>query len=231
MIIKDRIVKSDINFLRFLYPTYKVVSDNIGEDELNTNIIYNGDFSRVDDIVSICDSKNLEYIIKSSFSEIDLNDRRILANIIFEKWRNGVLPKYLEEIIDYIDKDDFIEAVKIKWVTGKWLIYKIEDETSFLELLDTLNKSKYGAIKVYFDILKKSKSYKIESSLLTFMTKARQEDYKGTLFNYQKKLKTYKGDKLKNTLNAIYDSLDYNIDNKELRLLNLFMNIQDSTKQ
>ena len=41
----------------------------------------------------------------------------------------------------------------------------------------------------------------------------------------------YKGSKLDKTLNAINEASEYNIDNQELRLLNLLINIQDSSKK
>ena len=231
MIINKRVVVVDVNFLQFMFPNYRLVSDNTDISSICGPIIYKGDYSKVDEIIAQCNLKNLDYIVVSNNSEIDLNDRRTLANVLFEKWRHGVLPKYLEEIIDNIDKDDFIEAAKIKWVSGKWLITKLDDENTFLQLIDTLNKSKFSSINSYFNIISKSKTYRTESSLLTFISRAKTRNYKGTSFEYKKKLEIYKGDKLNSTLNAISDSLDYNIDNEELRLLNLFMKIQDSTKK
>ena len=40
----------------------------------------------------------------------------------------------------------------------------------------------------------------------------------------------YKGSKLDKTLDAIDNALEFNIDNPELRLMNILMNIQDSNK-
>ena len=40
----------------------------------------------------------------------------------------------------------------------------------------------------------------------------------------------YKGSKLDKTLDAIDNALEFNIDNQELRLMNILMNIQDSNK-
>ena len=230
MLVNKRITLSDVNLLRFMFPKYKLVSDKDYSEDLNYPIIYKGDYSLVDKIVERCIENHMDYIIVGNFSEINLEDRRILANVIFEKWRNGVLPKYLDAIIDNIDYDDFLEAAKIKWVSGKWTITKVNDENTFLQLVEDLNKSMYTFIKTYFNVLEENKPYKLESSMLTFLQRAKTKSYTGTSFMYRKKLNLYTGKKLENTLNAINESLEYNIDNPELRLLNLFINIKDSNK-
>ena len=231
MLINKRIAVSDVNLLRFMFPKYKLVSDEDYDSEFNCPIIYKGDYSLVDKIVEKCIENHVDFIIVGNFSEINLEDRRILANVIFEKWRNGVLPKYLENIIDDIDYDDFLEAAKIKWVSGKWTIHSISDENTFLQLVEDLNKSMYTFIKTYFNVIEENKPYKLESSMLTFLQRAKTKSYTGTSFMYRKKLNIYTGQKLDNTLNALNKSLDYNIDNPELRLLNLFINIKDSNKR
>lgn len=231
MLINKRIAVSDVNLLRFMFPKYKLVSDEDYDSEFNCPIIYKGDYSLVDKIVEKCIENHVDFIIVGNFSEINLEDRRILANVIFEKWRNGVLPKYLDNIIDDIDYDDFLEAAKIKWVSGKWTIHSISDENTFLQLVEDLNKSMYTFIKTYFNVIEENKPYKLESSMLTFLQRAKTKSYTGTSFMYRKKLNIYTGQKLDNTLNALNKSLDYNIDNPELRLLNLFINIKDSNKR
>ena len=71
----------------------------------------------------------------------------------------------------------------------------------------------------------------LESSFLTFLNKAKTKSYQGNSYKYKKKLELYKGNKLDKTLNAINEASEYNIDNQELRLLNLLINIQDSSKK
>lgn len=229
MLVNKRITVANENLLRFMFPRYELVSEKDINRDIIKPVIYKGDYSLADNMIEKCREKNLDYIILGAFSDINLEDRRILANIIFEKWRNGVLPAYLDKIIDNIDKNEFIEHAKIKWVTGKWKITKIENEDGFLQLIDDLNKSKYDFIKTYFNVLN-DKPYKLESSMLTFLQRAKTKSYQGTSFNYKKKLDMYNGTKLERTLDGINESLEYNIDNPELRLLNLFINIQDSNK-
>ena len=228
MIINKRITSGNINLLRFLFPNYNYITEL--PEVIDKQTIFNGDITLVDAFVQMCQKRNCNYIVNAFYSDIDLTNRRILANIVFEKWRNATLPKYLDNIIDSIQYNDFIEAIKIKWVSGKWTIHNINDENSFLDIIENLNKSKLSFIKIFFNCLKDSRAYIIESSMITFLQKAKDKNYIGNSFQYKKKLEMYKDEKFENTLRAIDDSFEYNIDNPELRLLNILMNIQDNDR-
>lgn len=230
MLVNKRVTSGDFNILRFLFPNFDIITETNIPDNPKSPAIYLGNPADIEHFTDRYSKAGQDYIVMSRTSEIDLNDRRILANIIFEKYRNATLPKYLDEFIDEIPQDEFIEAVKIKWVTGRWVITEFKNEVNFLNLVESLNKSKYEFIKIYFDSLKANKPYILESSMLTFLIKAKNKTYKGSSFLYRKKLTLYTGKKLDNTLNAIENALEYNIDNPELRLLNLLISIQDSSK-
>jgi hypothetical protein len=230
MLVNKRCTSGDINLLRFLFPRYDLITEfNIPENPCRP-AIYCGDYSYIDLFIQKYQESHVDFIVMAYKSDINLDDRRVLANIIFEKWRNATLPKYLEQIIDDIPQEEFIEMVKIKWVSGKWMIKKIADENNFLTMIEELNKSKFEFIKAYFKCLEENKPHILESSILTFLQKAKDKSYVGNSFQYRKKLEMYKGAKLDKTLDAINNALDYNIDNQELRLLNILMNIQDSNK-
>ena len=231
MLVNKRCTSGNIDLLRCMFPKYKVISEENIPENPTEPAIYIGDFSKSDDFIERYRTNHQDFIVNVYKSDIDLNDRRILANIVFEKWRNATLPKYLEEIIDDIPQDRFIEEIKIKWVSGKWTIKELPNEVGFLNLVEELNKSKYNFIKSYFECLKDTKPYVLESSFLTFLNKAKTKSYQGNSYKYKKKLELYKGSKLDKTLNAINEASEYNIDNQELRLLNLLMNIQDSSKK
>ena len=230
MLVNKRLTSGSLELVRFMFPNYEVINENnIPEHPVNP-AIYCGQSDKADNFINKYREAHQDYLVMVFYSDINLEDRRILANIIFEKWRNATLPKYLDEIIDNIPYDQFIEMVKIKWVTGKWKILNIDDESNFLDLIEELNKSKFELMNVLFSSLKTNKPYVLESSILTFLGRAKNRTYRGTSFKYRKKLEMYKGKKLQETLTAIDDALEYNIDNPELRLLNLLMNIQDGNK-
>ena len=230
MLVNKRLTAGNINLLRLMFPNYDLINEtNIPENPVRP-AIYSGDTIKVDEFVKKYTESHLDYIVAAFKSEINLDDRRTLCNVIFEKWRHATLPKYLDNIIDNIQPDQFIEMVKYKWITGKWTIKEIENENNFLSLVEELNKSKYELLNTYFKCLEENKPYILESSILTFLNKAKTETYQGNSFQYRKKLKLYKGRKMENTLRALDESFEYNIDNPELRLLNILMNIQDSGK-
>lgn len=231
MIINKRLIKCDINTLMFLFPRYDIINENTIPEKPGINAIYNGDISATDLFIKKYQEANLDYLVRVFYSDIDLDNRRILANIIFEKWHNATVPKYLDNIIDNIQYNQFSEAAKIKWVSGKWVIHEIDNENSFLNIIESLNKSKYEFIKTYFECLDNNKPYILESSIITFLQKAKTKSYVGNSFQYRKKLEMYKDKKLNNTLSAIKDALEFNIDNPDLRLLNILINIQDSNKK
>jgi len=231
MIVNKRLTAGNVNKLRFMFPRYQLINETNIPEKPTKPAIYYGSNDLADTFINIYRANNIDFIVKAFYSDINLDDRRVIANIIFEKWRNATMPKYLEEIIDNIPQDQFDEMVKIKWVSGKWKINKIEDENNFLTMIDELNKSKFEFIKSYFRCLENNKPYILESSILTFLLKAKSKSYTGNSFNYKKKLEMYKGVKLDNTLEAIDNALEFNIDNPELRLLNILINIQDSNKR
>ena len=230
MLVNKRNLSGNLNLLRFLFPGYEIIDENNIKEKPDKPAIYIGDKAKLEYFIKIYQELGINYIIYSHLSEIDLNNRRILCNIVFEKWRNATLPRYLDLIIDDINNDKFIEEVKFKWITGKWNIKEISGEGDFLNLIDKLNKSKFELFYTYFNNLLNNNSYTIESSVITFLIKAKQKSYTGNSFQYKKKLEAYQGKKLESTLKAIDKALEYNIDNKELRLLNILVNIQDSTK-
>lgn len=231
MLVNKRCTSGNVNLLRFMFPKYELISENNIPEEPKRPAIYCGDYSSSDEFIQKYTNSYVDYIVMSYKSDIDLDDRRVLANIIFEKWRNATMPKYLEEIIDSIPQDQFLEMVKIKWVSGKWTIREIANENNFLTMIEELNKSKIEFIRAYFRCLEENKPYILESSILTFLQKAKNKNYQGNSFQYRKKLEMYKDNKLNKTLDAISDASEYNIDNQELRLLNILINIQDSNKR
>ena len=231
MLVNKRITVGNANILKFFFPNYSLVNETNIPDDPKKPAIYNGTVESADRFINSYRNAGQDYIVVGIYSDIDLTDRRILANVAFEKWRKGYFPKYLDLIVDNLDYNIFLEEIKLKWVTGKWTIKEVQDENSFLDLVDSLNKSKLDFMKTYFGVIDSNSSYVIESSVLTFLNRAKTCSYTGTSFNYKKKLDLYKGKKLDNALNAINDSLEYNIDNYDLKLLNLMINIIDNGKK
>ena len=221
MIISKRMVSGRLDLLRYMFPNYKVIDEP--EVSPNAPCIYIGDISRVDEIKHIYESNKLDYIVYTSgLSDINLNDRITLANIVFEKYKR-LVPKYLMNIIEELDEDTFIKCIKIYWVSGKWLVKVVDKENTFLDFIETVNKSSMEMYKSYFNVVKTISPYKLESSIFTFLLRAKNENFSKISFSYKNKLKLFTGRKLELTLVGIDKSLDYNIDNYELKVLNMII--------
>lgn len=221
MIISKRMVSGRLDLLRYMFPNYKVINEP--EVSPNAPCIYVGDISRIDEIKHIYESNKLDYIVYTSgLSDINLNDRITLANIVFEKYKR-LVPKYLMNIIEELDEDTFIKCIKIYWVSGKWLVKVVDKENTFLDFIETVNKSSMEMYKSYFNVVKTISPYKLESSIFTFLLRAKNENFSKISFSYKNKLKLFTGRKLELTLIGIDKSLDYNIDNYELKVLNMII--------
>lgn len=221
MIISKRMVSGRLDLLRYMFPNYKVINEP--EVSPNAPCIYIGDISRIDEIKHIYESNKLDYIVYTSgLSDINLNDRITLANIVFEKYKR-LVPKYLMNIIEELDEDTFIKCIKIYWVSGKWLVKVVDKENTFLDFIETVNKSSMEMYKSYFNVVKTISPYKLESSIFTFLLRAKNENFSKISFSYKNKLKLFTGRKLELTLVGIDKSLDYNIDNYELKVLNMII--------
>lgn len=221
MIISKRMVSGRLDLLRYMFPNYKVINEP--EVSPNAPCIYIGDISRIDEIKHIYESNKLDYIVYTSgLSDINLNDRITLANIVFEKYKR-LVPKYLMNIIEELDEDTFIKCIKIYWVSGKWLVKVVDKENTFLDFIETVNKSSMEMYKSYFNVVKTISPYKLESSIFTFLLRAKNENFSKISFSYKNKLKLFTGRKLELTLIGIDKSLDYNIDNYELKVLNMII--------
>lgn len=222
MIINKKIVTGNFNILKYMFPSYDIISDIPEFPEVPC--IYIGDMSKIDKLVEVYNEKGLDFIIYTrSPSDINLNDRMTLAQIVFEKY-NRLVPKYLANIINELDEITFMNNIKYFWITGKWKNKTIEKENTFLNFIEDINKSSLELYRTYFKVIESINPYVLESSFMTFLLRIKENDFKGLSPKYRSKLKTY-SNKIDAMLDGIEVSLDYNINNYELKLLNLFINI------
>ncbi|MBO7614966.1 MAG: hypothetical protein J6T15_04660 [Bacilli bacterium] len=243
MIIIRKEVKCDVNILKFMYPTFEIIDNDIPLFP-ERPAIYIGSTQNRDLFIKTYEKADIDYIVVSNTSSIDLTDRRQLVQVSFEKW-NRFVPQYLVGcgrekkrgkgidygFIDELDYEDFLWVFKHHWVTGKWVIKKLPDENTFLELIELINQSKIDFIKRFFEVVNDTRPYRIESSLMTFLLRAKYKNYKGlTSPKYKFTIKKFEGKPVDKSLNALYNSLDTSIDNYTLRLLYLFVNILDTIR-
>ena len=225
MNIENRMVGGDLDLLRFLYPNYEVVEEVPLFPERPA--IYIGSLKEVDTFILRYRELGLNFIVHTPFQcEIDLNNRFVLLSIIFKKY-NRYVPKYVYNMMNVLDYDSFINLCKYYWLTGEWELKELDYENSFLDFVGSLNSSKRDMITTFFNVLKDTKSYRLESSLLTFFIRARDRDYRGKSIIYNRMLNSFREYKLVKARGGIKESFKYNIENHDLRLLNMVMCIVD----
>ena len=225
MDIVGRMVSGDLNLLMFLYPDYEVIK----EIPLfpSRPAIYVGNYDDLDLFIQTYRDNNLNFIVHNKYQcDIDLDNRFMLLSIIFKKY-NRYVPKYVYEMMNILDQDSFIDLCKIFWITGSWNLKELDYENSFLDFVYSLNSSKREMIETYFKVIKDTKTFRIESSLLTFFIRARDKTYKGKSLVYNRMINTYNKNKLDRANRGLRKGLTYHIDNYELKLLNNIMCIID----
>lgn len=224
----------DINLVKFMFPTYELIDETNIPSFPSRPAIYIGNPIGQEEFINTYNKTYYDYYVMTPGSEINLYDRMTLLQIAFEKWRKGYFPKYLIYALDKDKMDDetFINCFKIKWVTGKWPEeYKKETkDDSFLELINNINLGGYRLARSYFDVVADTRPYRLESSLMTFLLRVRDDSYKGNSWEYRKRIKAFKGRMLEKSLIALDKILDYNIDNYELRVLNLLLSLSGNNK-
>lgn len=225
MNIENRLVAGDLDLIRFLYPNYEVVS----EIPLfpTRPAIYTGLLKDMDLFVAKYRELGLNFIVHTPFqSEINVDNRFTLLSIVFKKY-NRYVPKYVYNMMNLLDYDTFMSLCKFFWLTGDWELKEVDYEKSFLDFIGSLNSSKRDMMTTYFNVLKDTHSYRLESSLLTFFIRARDRDYKGKSIIYNRMLNSFREYKLVKARSGIEESFKYKIDNHDLRLLNMVMCIVD----
>lgn len=222
MDIVGRIVSGDLDLLRFLYPDYEVIRDEVPMFP-SRNAIYAGDAIGQDDFINTYRKRGLKFIIYNRHQpEINLNNRFTLLSIVFKKY-NRYVPKYVYNMMNTLDDDTFIELCKYYWILGEWLLKEVDYEKTFLDFVATLNMSTRDVVTSYLNLVSSMGTYRIESSLLTFLIRCRDRDYKGRSIIYNRMLNNFKTYKLEQSKRGIKESFKYNIDNTELRLLNMII--------
>lgn len=225
MIINKRMVSGDLDMLRFLFPNYEVISE-IGDNPTKP-CIFTGKLIDIDRLKTLYEANNLDYIVfTKGQSDINLRDRFTLANVVFEKHKR-LVPKYLSGILNELDEEVFIRNIKTYWITGKWQDKTVDNEDTFLSFVDTVNKSSMEMYRTYFKVVQSIKPYKLESSFMTFLNRAKDGNNLDINYRYRNKLKLFENDKLIKSIEGLESSLDYNIDNIELRLLNEIVRIME----
>jgi len=170
-IINHSVRVNDIGLLQFMFPDYIVIDKPV----LFTDrpIIFTGETKYLNQIKEL----GVPFIVVNKLAEIDLTDRLTLLTAAFSKYGKNP-PKYLVDkgnsnkaLFEEFDDTEFLELIKLYWVTGKWMIKEYDGMGKFVRLLDSFKTNTLEITRTYLGLLNEVNSEYIETCLLTFLGK------------------------------------------------------------
>ena len=218
MDILNSLVKvQDVNLLRFLYPGFKVIYEP--EMFISTGIIYLG----ADKYINYVKNAGVPYIIVRKNAEYDLDNRETLLKVVFGKYGKDI-PKYLQDIYEDIPDDEFMESVKICWVTGKWLTKEVNNSTKYFDLLNSVVTDATKIYQLAAECINELGVSSLEYRVLKYLMKCvnGQFDMKSKYGREQQVFMNNRGVYVKK---AAQEYLESSIDNTELRVINFIRDL------
>jgi hypothetical protein len=214
---------NDIGLLQFMFPDFMVTDKPL----LFTDrpIIFTGETKYINQIKEL----GVPFIIVNKLAEINLTDRLTLLEVIFSKY-NKTPPKYLvasedgKPLYERIEEPDFIDAVKMYWVTGKWNIKELDDIGKFVLLIDSFKTNTLEVTRTYLNMLQEVSSEYVETCLLSFISKLVNPG--GSMSNwYKRRIKEFSAAKIQLLPQAMNNYINSPVENNELKIFNLIYDI------
>lgn len=213
----------DVNFLKFFYPNFKIIS----------SVEY---FSNYEGIIYIVDSKNMAYannikdmgipyILVSNSCEYDLSNRDILLEFVFSH-HNKSVPKYVLEMKDALDNRTFYSLVKNYWVTGSWSLKEYDSVSAFIEFINSFSgHRRVQFIKDLLGLIDICSVNKLEQMFLSFLQKVQNNDAVLT-GSYGKAVLAFRKSRHMSIEDAVLKNITSPIDNQYLRLYNFIISLK-----
>ena len=220
-IVNHSVKIDDLGLLQYFYPDY-IILDKPALF-IDRPIIYTGDNKYLNQIRNT----GVNYILISELAEYDLTDRLTLLKVVFAKYHREV-PKYLLEFYEDLDDYTFIDLVKEFWITGKWNLKSYDNTGAFLEFLYSFKTDTVNITKTYLQLLNKTGSEYIETSLLTFLNRVLNPSANLSKW-YQKTIDEYTASKKDLIEKAINNYVDSSITNSDLKIMNLILDLNRRT--
>lgn len=178
--------------LQFFYPDYKIL-DEVNMMNKRDKVIYTGRMRG--NLDKFLKGRTKSYISTKGKMDYDFTKKINLAEFVYD-YKGKRLTKKVKQTIEMMEWDEFINSIKLFWITGKWPYYLSDEDLSMFDLFKHSVGSTRKLIKTYFELLNKYPFYVVESSFMTFLmrTVAVEEQ---TVSNYYKRLLTQFDDKNK----------------------------------
>lgn len=216
-IVNHSVKVSSVERLQFFYPDFVVLKYPVAF--IDKPIIFVGETKYLNKIKSL----GVDWIFVSALAEYDLTKRDVLLDMVFSKYKRKV-PKYIQEIQDDFDDTLFNNLIDYYWLTGKWLLKDIESSGLFLKFLQSFRTDTTTIAKTYLELLDHASAEYIETSLLTFLYKVQHPSSKLSRW-YKQVIDEYSISKKVQIPDAIVKYLNSPIDNRELKVYNLILDL------
>lgn len=201
-----------------MFPNFKILY----EPEMFPN--YEGIiFVGADKYLNYVKNLGIPYILVRKSAEYDLDNREVLLEVIFSKYGKAV-PKYLKEIYQDIPDDEFMDAVKVYWVTGKWMIKEFKETNVYFELMDAIVYQADKVGKLAFKAIDEIGDKSLEYRLLNYMAKISNNQI-NLNSQYGRNQQMYYNQKYDKMKKAATKYLEKDVDNDELRLINFIKDL------
>lgn len=204
----------------FLYPDFKV-SDTFSISTMSRNIIYTGKPINKDKIKKMC--KNFIGVNGPAERSFDTNSS--LLEWAMEQGKKKVGKRTLELVDDMAD-DEFLYHFKIYWTLNKWIGVGAEDRVTTYQLFKALLINELEALKIANRLIKVMPINVIESSLFTFLKKAKNPQGANASPGYLQTLMSAKSIIGKNIDRAIVNYISCTSLSRELRLYKLIIDLK-----
>jgi hypothetical protein len=213
--------------IEFFYPNY--TKTNQYSPFISGGVIFDGDAK----YLQMFRDNSIPYIYVKGTPEYDLTIPSNLLQFVFDKWDKkptNALSEYFNTL-DYKRNADEIDTIcKQIWVTGKYTLDVEKEETisKFYDMLSTRGTTELlqNYLELSDNINQERMFYKVQS----FLDKLGDIDEVKSPY-LKLKLKSFKLSRGQNVQKALMNYLYSNIDNSELKMLNLLDNLTNINRR
>lgn len=176
----------DLDLISFFYSDFRVVKELEFSDR-NKDIIWIGkrDKASVDRVRAFA---NNYIIVGVPDKGKNFEDKYNLLEWVYATRFNKSVPKKVLAEVDILEDKDFIAALKVLWVSGKWLYDDRPDDLSVYSLFVASTVSFKETVVVFNRLLEYYHIGMVESSFLKFLSRVADVDNQSVSGGYRKLL-------------------------------------------
>ena len=162
------------DLMRFMYPSFRTISEIYYIDGSEIDVIYEISSAEkktpkeVQDELRDIYRNHIILTMNRPTSEMELMDRTSFLEAL-SRMKNWKFPKRIAQKIDKVDEADFLLFIKMSLVRKEWAKEILTYKGGVYELFQAIRGSTSELMLTYFDALQTKEPSDIFSSFLTFM--------------------------------------------------------------